>query len=127
MAIIFGRIFRSLQSIFVPVATVTGFGLLLTWVLILYQPIEGPGEQQRMGWQAWDTVNDGMSISNTEAGAGDSAGVPAGVDWWNVSTDTEPDVLSLPLDKWTPLLPHLTGRKFGLTFFAHPCLTLHSN
>ena len=109
MAITCGRIFRFLRSILVPVGVVTGFGLLLTWILILYQPIEGPGELQRMGWQAWDTVKDGTASPNTDASTEGSGSVPQGVDWWNVTSEAKPDVQSLPLDKWNPLLPHVTG------------------
>ena len=103
-----GRIFRFLRSIFVPTATILAFCLLLTWMFVLYQPTEGPGELQRLGWQAWESVSNQSIIpqpgTDTEESNSD------GVDWWNVTSETKPvDAASLPLDIWSPLLPHITG------------------
>lgn len=112
MAITCGRLFLFVRSIFVPAAVVTAFGLLLTWVFILYQPIKGPGEQQRMGWQAWDIVNGPSEVPSTGANTEESGNLPEGVDWWNVTSESKPDVQSLPLDKWNPLLPHVTGCEY---------------
>ena len=107
----------------VPLTTALAFSTLLTWIFILYQPTEGPGALQRLGWQAWDSVSNPATQSNTGTGAGSasenippeeqhdsSEPVHEGVDWWNVTTeDKEPDPGSLPLDVWNPLLPHDTG------------------
>lgn len=94
-------------------AAVLSFSLLLTWVFILYQPTPGPGELQRMGWQAWDAVPNTTPQSDSETvlpGAGDSP-IHEESDWWNVTTEQkQPDPITLPLDVWSPLLPHDTGR-----------------
>ena len=116
MALTCGRFFRFLKSILVPTGTILCFGLLLTWILVLYQPINGPGKQQRLGWQAWETISGeniatgsktGATSSGSGNGAQDNAG---GVDWWNTTSgDNTVDASSLPLDVWSPLLPHVTG------------------
>lgn len=119
MALTCGRFLRFLRSIFAPAATVIGFGLLLTWIFVLYQPIHGPGEQQRLGWQAWEPVSAPKIAVGTGSNTEDTGSVPASqpgndndVDWWNVTTQTsEPDTSSLPLDVWSPLLNHVTGCK----------------
>ncbi|KAF8956921.1 Metallo-dependent phosphatase-like protein [Flammula alnicola] len=109
------KFFRGLRSMCAPITTVIGFSLMLTYVFILYQPTRGPGIKQRMGWQSWETVtlsdhaipSGGSSTgpSNSSAGAPDS-----GVDWWNVTKpEDKVDYSSLPLDTWSPLLPHDTG------------------
>ena len=116
------RFFRFIRSILAPLTTVLAFSLLLTWIFILYQPTEGPGAIQRLGWQAWDTVTAPKTQTNTNTGSGtppesepgDSSTAPSpshgGVDWWNVTTeDKQPDSSTLPLDIWNPLLPHDTG------------------
>ncbi|THH09733.1 hypothetical protein EW145_g1812 [Phellinidium pouzarii] len=101
-----GRFLRFLRSILAPASSIVAFGLLLTWMFILYQPNEGPGELQRLGWQAWESVS--LTVPSTDSGAEESA--TEGVDWWNVtSEDKQPDASSLPLDVWSPLLPHVTG------------------
>ncbi|KAL5537002.1 DCR2 [Sanghuangporus sanghuang] len=114
MAITCGRFLRFLRSIFAPAAAVIGFGLLLTWMFILYQPINGPGELQRLGWQAWEPVSAPKIAVGTGSDAEDTGSNQPGndndVDWWNVTTETsEPDTSSLPLDVWSPLLNHVTG------------------
>lgn len=67
---------------------------------------------QRMGWQAWEVVSMNEA-PDTKPGAttSDNPNTPDEVDWWNV-TESEDNVdnLSLPLDVWSPLLPHDTGR-----------------
>lgn len=119
MALTIWRIGRSLRSICLPMTSVIAFSFLLTWIFVLYQPTDGPGLVQRMGWQSWDTVLIGLENVNQALppqpghGPGDdeSAHVPhGGVDWWNVTQDTTTvDTTSLPLDVWSPLLPHDTG------------------
>ncbi|KAH8116363.1 Metallo-dependent phosphatase [Phellopilus nigrolimitatus] len=114
MAISCARFFRFLKSILAPTSAVLAFASLLTWIFILYQPTPGPGELQRLGWQAWDSVtlntpSSGSPADETSPG-GDHPNIPGGVDWWNVtSNDKQPDPSSLPLDVWSPLLPHVTG------------------
>ncbi|KAM5544157.1 hypothetical protein V8D89_002206 [Ganoderma adspersum] len=116
------RFGRFLRSIFVPTAAILGFSCLLTFFFVLYQPTPGPGSIQKLGWQSWDIINDftGQVSSNgkpaeevespsTSTGSG-SGSVPAGVDWWNVTTNPENvDTASLPLDVWDPLMQHDTG------------------
>lgn len=92
---------------------------MLTFIFILYQPSHGPGISQRVGWQSWDTIwyMDGTQAPpNTQSSSPSGIGVtpptlPEGVDWWNVSTDevSQIDFASLPLDRWSPVLPHNTG------------------
>ncbi|EDR14080.1 uncharacterized protein LACBIDRAFT_244580 [Laccaria bicolor S238N-H82] len=96
------RFFRALRSLCVPITTVIGFSLLLTWIFVLYQPSRGPGMVQRMGWQAWEVVSMNEA-ADTKAGTttlGNTTNTPEG---------DKVDNLSLPLDVWSPLLPHDTG------------------
>lgn len=106
------RFFRALRSLCVPITTVIGFSLLLTWIFVLYQPSRGPGMVQRMGWQAWEVVSMNEA-ADTKAGtttSGNTTNTPEGVDWWDVTeSEDKVDNLSLPLDVWSPLLPHDTG------------------
>lgn len=94
-----------------PTLTVMAFCLLLTWLFVLYQPTDGPGELQKMGWQAWDSVSFNTQPGSTPASEADTEeSTPSGVDWWNVTARPKPiDTASLPLDIWSPLLPHVTG------------------
>jgi len=74
-----------------------------------------PGSHQRLGWQSWDVVTTIEDSTQIPAGGNTSSGSDAasdGVDWWNVtdSVDQKVDFASLPLDVWSPLLPHDTGR-----------------
>ncbi|KAI0038233.1 hypothetical protein FA95DRAFT_1665181, partial [Auriscalpium vulgare] len=101
-------------------ATVFSFSCLLTFFFVLYEPTHGAGDVQRLVWQSWDVISSirpAQSPGNTETAAPDN-GSPAhdtpahdGVDWWNVTKPTSPvvDSSSLPLDVWSPLLPHDTG------------------
>ena len=105
------KLFRGLRSTCAPILTVVGFSLILTYILILYQPTRGPGIKQKMGWQSWEVV-DVMPSSNSSYPSSPS---DQGVDWWNVTTPNESiDSSSLPLDVWSPLLPHDTGRTYYL-------------
>jgi len=115
MAISFLCCFRGIRSVCVPVTTVVGFCFLLTWIFILYKPTPGPGIIQRMGWQAWEsvdvTVDSSTGGSNATPSTGDTS---TGVDWWNVTTTPDNiDYASFPLDVWNPLLPHNTGCKLS--------------
>lgn len=65
-----------------------------------------------MGWQAWEVVSMNEA-PDTKPGATTSGNpnTPEEVDWWNVTESQDKvDNLSLPLDVWSPLLPHDTGR-----------------
>ncbi|KAI0271916.1 Metallo-dependent phosphatase [Russula aff. rugulosa BPL654] len=110
MAKAFGRLIRSIHSIFVPTTAIVGFSFLLTFFYVLYQPTRGPGDAQRLGWQSWDIVS---PLPETESQPPPTSGDhDTGVDWWNVTApgSTSPvDSASLPLDVWAPLLPHDTG------------------
>ncbi|ETW79354.1 hypothetical protein HETIRDRAFT_64651 [Heterobasidion irregulare TC 32-1] len=107
MALTCSRFLRFLRSIFIPTTTIVGFSCLLTFFFVLYQPTRGPGDLQRLGWQAWDTISASApyaGVGSTDAETGSAT--PAG--------DTSPpegsaDSASLPLDVWNPLLPHDTG------------------
>ncbi len=124
MAFSLSRIGRFVRSIFIPTASILAFSCLLTFFFVLYQPTPGPGSVQKLGWQSWDIVNDftgqmsstgkpaedaGSPSTSTSSGSGS---VPEGVDWWNVTSNSETvDTASLPLDVWDPLMQHDTGRK----------------
>ena len=119
MAFSLFRIARFLRSIFVPTAAILAFSCLLTFFFVLYQPTPGPGSIQKLGWQSWDAVGDfkgqvsstGKPAEDVESPTGSGSGsVPPGVDWWNVTSNTETmDTASLPLDIWDPLMQHDTG------------------
>jgi hypothetical protein len=106
------NLFRGLRSMCAPISTVVGFSLILTYIFVLYQPTRGPGIKQRMGWQSWEIVNAPGLMAPSHSGHPSSPSKPdQGVDWWNVTTpDENIDMSSLPLDVWSPLLPHDTGR-----------------
>jgi hypothetical protein len=111
------RFFRFMRSICVPMTAIICFSCLLTFVFVLYQPIPAP--PNRMGWQAYDTINNAAGqdtlSSGSSSGQSSSDGTTytgvEGTDWWNVSTPgaETTDSASLPLDVWAPLLPHDTG------------------
>ncbi|KAI0291650.1 Metallo-dependent phosphatase [Multifurca ochricompacta] len=133
MARTLGRFVRFIRSIFVPATTIIGFSCLLTFFFVLYQPTRGPGDTQRLGWQSWDVIfplsssatNPPANTNNDDIGEGAGSSPPppsalpasgdhhdAEVDWWNVtapSLNAPVDSASLPLDVWSPLLPHDTG------------------
>ena len=111
---------RGLRSMCTPILTVVGFSLILTYMLVLYQPTRGPGIKQQMGWQSWEVVDapNAMTSSNISSPPSSPNKPAEGVDWWNVSTpDEKVDYSSLPLDVWSPLLPHDTGRTYHLFCF----------
>lgn len=141
MVIAFGRIIRSIRSIFVPTTAIIGFSCLLTFFFVLYQPTRGPGDIQRLGWQSWDVISP-LSIGDPSSDVNHvdhetwdqpppTSGDPdADVDWWNVtSPPSSPfDSASLPLDVWAPLLPHDTGRMLSFLFFCSIFkLNIHTN
>ncbi|KAF8643188.1 hypothetical protein AX16_009173 [Volvariella volvacea WC 439] len=119
MAVTIWRILRALQKACAPVVAVISFSFMLTFIFILYQPSYGPGLAQRLSWQSWDSITMPDELGTLPAGSittgssnqtDDDVEVPEGVDWWNVTTTTDTfDSTSLPLDVWTPLLPHDTG------------------
>jgi hypothetical protein len=113
------KFLRGVRSVCLQATTFVAFSLLLTWTFILYKPSSGPGLKQRISWQSWEEVSS-KSLSSSSRPAPDdtrpnpAAGVelPNDVDWWNVThEDNEIDYASLPLDVWSPLLPHITGRE----------------
>lgn len=115
-----------------PILAVVGFSLILTYIFILYQPTRGPGIKQRVGWQSWEVINvpNVVTSGNPPSPSKPDDGKPdEGVDWWNVTTPEDKiDLSSLPLDVWSPLLPHDTGRTcylfpfFGLSSTILPKL-----
>lgn len=104
-----------------PLAAIVGFSLLLTWIFILYQPDSGPGITQRVGWQSWEIVGIPNTADSTSKNNSDSSvdlSTPEGVDWWNVTVAEDmTDSASLPLDVWSPLLPHDTGCMWNIISF----------
>lgn len=121
------RFFRGVRSICVQLTTFIAFSLLLTWVFILYKPSSGPGLKQRISWQAWEVASLKQAssppsrpvVDNTKPNpATDVEGPAHDVDWWNVTqADKEIDYASLPLDVWSPLLPHNTGCEWFLILY----------
>ncbi|KAI0054414.1 Metallo-dependent phosphatase [Artomyces pyxidatus] len=115
MAITCARFLRFLRSIFVPTATTVAFSCLLTFFFVLYQPTRGPGDLQRLGWQAWDVISSqeplGVDTATNPSTHPSGGEVDHSVDWWNVTkpAGSSVDTASLPLDVWAPLLPHDTG------------------
>ena len=141
MVIALGRFIRSIQSIFVPTTAIIGFSCLLTFFFVLYQPTRGPGDIQRLGWQAWDVISPlstgdpSSDVNHVDNETWDQPPPTSGdhdtnVDWWNVtSPPSSPfDSASLPLDVWAPLLPHDTGRMLLFLFFCSIFkLSIHTN
>ena len=110
------KFFRGLRSMCAPILAVVGFSLLLTYIFILYQPTRGPGVKQRMSWQSWEVI-DSSKVTTSDHPSSPSKPDDQ-VDWWNITTSGEKvDSSSLPLDVWSPLLPHDTGRTFHIFHF----------
>lgn len=105
------RFFRFLRSMCAPITACIGFSCLLSFIFILYQPNDGPGNIQKLGWQSWDLITMTKTKVADVSGSQTGAKVPEGVEWWNVSEigQNAVDTASLPLDVWSPLLPHDTG------------------
>ena len=110
---------RGIRSTCLPLTTFVAFSLLLAWIFVLYQPNYGPGKKQKIAWQSWESVSikaparpSVSKPSDANHGAGGAA-AKGGVDWWNVTRpDEKIDYASLPLDVWSPLLPHDTGCEY---------------
>ena len=115
------KFLRSLRSVCAPITTLVGFSLLLTYIFVLYQPTRGPGLVQKLGWQSWDLVSM-VGQASTPQGPTSTGNEDHTVDWWNVTKPEESvDLSSLPLDVWSPLLPHDTGCLY------HPVLDFEAN
>lgn len=128
MAITLGRLIRFIRSIFVPATAIIGFSCVLTFFFVLYQPTRGPGDIQRLGWQSWDVVSSSPPGSANDSHVDQGVQTPppptpgdpdADVDWWNITDPSASpvDSASLPLDVWSPLLPHDTGCMIILFLF----------
>ncbi|CAE6397275.1 unnamed protein product [Rhizoctonia solani] len=111
-----GRFCRSL----IPCTTFILFAFLLTFLFILYHPSLGPAHKQRITWQAWDTIIPPQSVQlptsgNTAPSKGNSTPTePNGPDvstaWWSKPLGPIDNVhASQQLDRYAPLLPHMTG------------------
>ena len=115
---------RGLRSTCTPIFTVIAFSLMLTYVWVLYHPGRGPGLAQRMGWQSWEVVKVPSKLpshpSSTETHTEGTSHKPdTSVDWWNVTKPEEKfDSSSLPLDVWSPLLPHDTGCTYIFVYIS---------
>ena len=108
------RIFR----LIVPVVLVFCFSLSLGFLFILYHSPRAPaGRLQRLSWQRWDVVSlnaDGSIPAGSTGGGGGATNTTGGKEWWELEeldAGETPASVSLPLDVWSPLLPHSTGRK----------------
>ncbi|KAM6496960.1 Metallo-dependent phosphatase-like protein [Amanita muscaria] len=106
------RFVRGVGNALTNILTITGIGLLLTYVFILYQPTFGPGAIQKLGWQSWDVIviGDSSDKPQTTTSDGHTSDDDKTVDWWNVTKPNQAvDTTSFPLDIWAPLLPHDAG------------------
>ncbi|TFK29749.1 phosphatase DCR2 [Coprinopsis marcescibilis] len=122
------KFLRGVRSVCLPVGSVVLFSLLLTWIFILNKHGHGPGLVQKISWQSWETAyppnfipassktgptkNETIITLPNPVDAGnspDGGDLPQDVDWWNVTKPKEIDYASLPLDVWSPLIPHDTG------------------
>lgn len=98
---------------------------MLSYIFILYQPTRGPGIVQRMGWQSWDVISMVDQSSAPQRPSSSTGSEDHTVDWWNVTKPEESvDLSSLPLDVWSPLLPHDTGCTHHILLFIEPPLTI---
>ncbi|KAG8895808.1 hypothetical protein FRB99_000346 [Tulasnella sp. 403] len=105
------RLFRFI----VPLTLFFLFSFLLTFIFVLYHPPRAPGRFQRLSWQKWDVVS--LNPDGTLPG-GSNPPKPGnwtntdGKEWWQLDeldAGEAPASVSLPLDVWSPLLPHSTG------------------
>jgi len=111
------KLLRGVRSICLPVTTIIGMTLMLTYVFILYRPGRGPGLAQKMGWQSWEVIDASSNMNGTSPAT--KPPTHHGVDWWNVTVPNDSvDYSSLPLDVWMPLLPHDTGCMFAFASYA---------
>lgn len=103
------RLFRFISASSANITATLGITAMLTFVWVLYQPNLGPGLSQKMGWQAWDTVVTGDAAGPVNA-VNEAPPVHLGGAWWNISEiEKWQDEASLPLDVWSPILPHANG------------------
>lgn len=72
------RFFRFLRSMCAPITACIGFSCLLSFIFILYQPNDGPGNIQKLGWQSWDLVTISNGKGADAGGSEHSASVPGG-------------------------------------------------
>ncbi|KAG8919269.1 hypothetical protein FRC01_001369, partial [Tulasnella sp. 417] len=112
------RVFR----LIVPLIGVFLFSLALGYLFILNQLPPAPKAFRRISWQKWDVVSLVGSNSNPQSDPKPNTNVTNGKEWWQaeeLDAGEAPASVSLPLDVWSPLLPHSTG----LTEIAiRPCL-----
>jgi hypothetical protein len=95
----FYRLLRGVRSICLPITTVIGLTLILTYVFILYRPGRGPGLAQKMGWQSWEVISIPNSTNNTHPTTTQPPHDHE-VDWWNVSKpDDKPTFQVYPLTR----------------------------
>lgn len=112
------RLFR----LIVPLIGVFLFSLALGYLFILNQLPPAPKAFRRISWQKWDVVSLIGSSSNVPSNPEPNTNSTNGKEWWQaeeLDAGEAPAGVSLPLDVWSPLLPHSTG----LTEIAiRPCL-----
>ncbi|GJJ11195.1 hypothetical protein Clacol_005427 [Clathrus columnatus] len=108
-----GRLLRFIKATGTQISAFILFSGLLTYIFILYQPSNGPGESQQVGWQSWELVSSFDKLSQQPLNDDITSTLPLDntTDWWDTEATevTVSDTSSLPLTPWNPLLPHDTG------------------
>lgn len=102
------RVFR----LIVPLIGVFLFSLALGYLFILNQLPAAPEAFRRISWQKWDVVSLIGSSSNAPSNPKPNTNGTNGEEWWQaeeLDAGEAPASVSLPLDVWSPLLPHSTG------------------
>jgi hypothetical protein len=97
---------RRLIKSLIPVTCFGSFVVLLT--LYIYNSPVPLGRLQRLGWQSFDIVSYEPSRPVIPPTGGTNS---TSTEWWDTPLEEETKPISLPLDVWSPLLPHHTGRK----------------
>jgi hypothetical protein len=98
---------RRLIKNLTPVICFGLFFILLT--LYIYNTPIPLGRLQRLGWQSFDIVSyepSSLVLPPENGPPGDN-----NTEWWDIALEEETKPISLPLDVWSPLLPHHTGRE----------------
>lgn len=105
------RLFR----LIVPITLVFCFSLGFSYLFILSKAKFRTS--QKLSWQRWDVISlnaDGSVPAGAGSGIGHGGHGGNGTEWWEkeeLDAGDAPAGTSLPLDVWSPLLPHATGCK----------------
>ena len=114
---------KRMIKMIVPVFTVFLLSLGLTFTFVLYH-LPRP-RLQRLAWQKWDLASTAGGFKNSTS---DLPSAGAGKEWWELpemDAGDAPAGTSLPLDVWSPLLPHATGRELKDPYPAYTKSTIN--